>query len=129
MLVAALLAHLVGDYVLQSHWMATQKVARWWPAIAHGLTYTLPFVLITQSPLALLVIGGTHIVLDHYRVAKYVIWAKNLVAPKEHRASLAEAVKNQGFPASVPAGLATALLIVVDNTMHLVINAAAITWL
>jgi hypothetical protein len=44
-----LLAHLAGDYLLQSDWMATQKVRRWWPAVVHGLTYLLPFLLITRS--------------------------------------------------------------------------------
>jgi hypothetical protein len=39
---------------------------------------------------ALLVIGGTHVVLDHYQVAKYAIWAKNLIGPREYRASLKE---------------------------------------
>ncbi|REF00292.1 DUF3307 domain-containing protein [Thermomonospora umbrina] len=129
MLAEALLAHLVGDYVLQSDWMATQKVKRWWPAVAHGLAYSLPFLLITQSPWALLVIGGTHVVLDHYRAAKYVIWAKNLIAPRKAWVPWSEASQNQGFPATVPNGRATALVVVVDNTLHLLINAAALVWL
>ncbi|MEV5752311.1 DUF3307 domain-containing protein [Actinoallomurus sp. NPDC052308] len=121
-----LLAHLVGDYVLQSDWMATEKVKRWWPAVVHGVTYSLPFLLVTQSPWALLIIGGTHIVLDHYRLAKAVCWARNLIAPKKSRVSWKEAAANQGSPAGVPSGLATALLIVVDNTLHLCINLAAV---
>ncbi|GIH95292.1 DUF3307 domain-containing protein [Planobispora siamensis] len=129
MIAESIIAHLVGDYVLQSHWMATEKVRRWWPAIIHGVTYTLPFLLITRSVGALLVIGGTHIVLDHYRAAKYVIWAKNLMAPRAFRTPWAEASANQGFSRQAPAGLATALLFVVDNTMHLVINLAALVWL
>jgi hypothetical protein len=79
-LAEALLAHLVGDYLLQSDWMATEKTRRWWPAVVHGAVYSLPFLLVTRSPWALLVIGGTHVVLDRFRVAKYVIWAK-----KPHR--------------------------------------------
>lgn len=129
MIAEGLIAHLVGDYILQSHWMATEKVKRWFPAALHGLAYTLPFLLIIRNVWALLFIGGTHAVLDRYRVAKYVIWAKNLIAPKTHRASLCEAVANGGFPAAVPAGLATALLIVVDNTMHIAINSGALMWL
>ena len=129
MLAEAFLAHLVGDYVLQSDWMAAEKMKRWWPAIAHGVMYTVPFLLITQSPWALLVIGGTHIVLDHYRAAKYVIWAKNFLAPSAFHSSWKEVKDNEGFRAEVPAGLARALRIVVDNTIHLLINAAALTWL
>jgi hypothetical protein len=57
--VESLLAHLAGDYLIQSDWMATEKVKRWWPAVVHGTTYGLPFLLITQSPAALAVIGCT----------------------------------------------------------------------
>lgn len=53
------LAHLVGDYILQSHWEAQEKTKRWWPALLHAVTYGLPFLLVTQSPWALLVIVGT----------------------------------------------------------------------
>jgi len=129
MLAEALLAHLVGDYLLQSDWMASEKTLRWWPAIVHGVAYSLPFLLITRSPWALLVIGGTHVVLDRFRVAKYVIWAKNLIGPREYRPSLKEALANCGFATTVPSGLAIALMIVSDNTIHMLFNAAALVWL
>lgn len=129
MIAEGLIAHLVGDYILQSHWMATEKVKRWFPALVHGVAYTLPFILITRNMWALLIVGGTHAILDRYRAAKYVNWAKNLIAPKSFRVPLSEAVTNGGFPAAVPAGLATALLIIADNTMHIVINSGALIWL
>lgn len=119
------LAHLVGDYLLQSHWMACEKTKRWWPAIAHGLTYTLPYLLVTQSPWALLVIGGTHIVIDRYRLARHVVWAKNLMGPKEFRAGHTPT----GYPAGTPDWLAVWLLIIADNTLHLLINTAAVVWI
>ncbi|TMR22089.1 DUF3307 domain-containing protein [Nonomuraea turkmeniaca] len=124
-----LLAHLAGDYVLQSHWMATEKTTRWWPAIVHGFFYTLPHLLLTTSLPALTVIGGTHIVLDRTRAAKYVIWAKNQLGAAGSRPTWAEAKDNCGFPRDVSAGLAQGLLIVVDNTLHLAINVAALYWL
>lgn len=80
-----ILAHLVGDYLIQSHWMATEKADRWWPAVVHGITYTLPYILVTQSALALLVIASTHVVIDRYRLAKHVVWLKNQVGPRTHR--------------------------------------------
>ncbi|MEU4820246.1 hypothetical protein AB0H37_00050 [Actinomadura sp. NPDC023710] len=61
--------------------MAVKKVERWWPAIAHGMCYALPFLLITRSVWALLIVGGTHAVLDHYQAAKYVVWAQASSAP------------------------------------------------
>lgn len=120
-----LLAHLVGDYLIQSHWMATEKTKRWWPAIAHAVTYGLPFLLITQSPLALLVIVGTHAVIDRHRLARHVVWFKNQLAPATFR----PAHTATGYPDDTPPWLSFWLLILADNIMHMLINVAAVMWL
>ncbi|MDQ0821586.1 hypothetical protein QFZ79_003962 [Arthrobacter sp. V4I6] len=122
------LAHLVGDYVIQSHWMATEKTKHWLPAIVHGVTYTLPYALITQSPLALVVIGGTHIIIDRFRLARHVAWLKNQLGPKRSRPRWADA-KATGYPSETPAWLSVWLMIITDNTIHLLINTAAILWM
>ena len=122
------LAHLVGDYLIQSDWMASEKTKRWWPAIAHGVTYTIPYALVTQSLLALAVIAGTHIIIDHYRLARHVGWLKNQAAPKAFRSTWAES-KGTGYPAEKPPWMAVWLMIIADNTMHLLINTAAVVWL
>lgn len=119
------LAHLVGDYLLQSHWMATCKTQRWWPAIAHGLTYTLPYLFVTRSITALAIICLTHIVIDRYRLARHVVWAKNLMAPRAFRSGHTAT----GYPETTPAWLAVWLLIIADNTLHLLINTACVFWL
>jgi len=123
-----LLAHLVGDYLIQSHWMAVEKTKRWWPAIVHATTYGLPFLLITQSPAAMAVIVGTHAVIDRYRLARHVVWAKNQLAPAGHRPMWADSSAT-GYPSSTPPWLAVWLLIIADNTLHLLINAGAVIWL
>ena len=122
------LAHLVGDYLIQSDWMANEKTKHWWPAIAHGVTYTLPYALVTQSLLALAVIAGTHIIIDRYRLARHVCWAKNLLAPKRYRYPWRECSAT-GYHQDRPAWMAVWLLIIADNTMHLAINAGAVVWL
>jgi hypothetical protein len=122
------LAHLVGDYLIQSDWMANEKTKRWWPAVAHGLTYTIPYVFITQSWLALAVIAGTHIVIDHYRLARHVAWFKNQAAPRAYRSRWADC-KGTGYPADKPPFMAVWLMIIADNTIHLLINTAAVFWL
>lgn len=121
----ALLAHGVGDYILQSHWMATEKVKRWNPAILHALAYGAPFLLLTRSPCALLLIVGTHAIIDRYRLARYVVWGKNQVAPRTYRFPLTAT----GYPDETPPFLAFWLLIIADNLMHVSINAAALRWL
>lgn len=122
------LAHLAGDYLIQSHWMATKKTEQWLPAVVHGVTYTLPYALVTQSPWALLVIGGTHIIIDRFRLARHLVWLKNQIGPKSARFSWSSA-KGTGYPADTPPWLSVWLMIIADNTIHLLINTAAILWL
>lgn len=124
MIAEVLVAHLVGDYILQSHWMAVNKVNRWWPAVVHGVFYTLPFLFVTQAPLALAIICLTHIVIDRYRLGKHLSWLKNLIGPR--RVRWEEAKENNGYPEDVPVWLSTWLMIFTDNTLHILINIAAI---
>lgn len=122
------LAHLIGDYILQSDWMALEKTRHWWPAIVHGATYALPYLMVTRSIPALAVIAGTHAVIDRYRLARHVCWVKNLLAPARYRYPWAEC-RATGYHDDRPPWMAVWLMIVADNTMHLVINLAAVLWL
>lgn len=127
-LVYAVLLHFVGDYLTQTSWMANEKVKRWWPAWVHATIYTLPFILLTTSIPALLTIQVTHAIIDHYRLAKHFIWLKNRLSPGPHP-SWAEAKENGGFSKETPVWMAIWLMIITDNTIHILINAAALTWL
>lgn len=144
MIAEILLAHLVGDYLLQSQWMANEKTRRWWPAIVHGTLYTVPFAFITQDWRALAVIGITHVVIDHYRIAKWVTWAKNWIAPiriwrgdpegarfgwDSYNPPWSDAKRNAGAPTGTPAYISFWVMVIVDNTLHLLINVAAVRWL
>lgn len=120
-----LIAHVIGDYVIQSSWMANEKTKSWWPAIAHGLAYTLPFIFITQSTMALLIIGGTHIILDHYRIAKYICYAKDFISPKKYWPTY-NATVNNGYSPETPVHMSSWLMIIVDNVMHFIINLIAV---
>lgn len=119
------LAHMVGDYLIQSDWMAQEKTKRWWPAIAHAVTYGIPFLFVTQSPLALLVIVGTHAVIDRYRLARHVVWFKNQLAPHAFRPPHTAT----GHGPDRPDWLSVWLLIIADNLLHMLINVAAVVWL
>ena len=130
-LIIALLAHFVGDYIIQNQWMADEKTSRWLPALVHGLTYTIPFVLATHSVVALLVIALTHAIIDRYRLAKYFIWFKNQLVPKSARYGWNSETNDKvtGFPKRIPAWMSVWLLIIVDNTIHILINTLAIVFL
>jgi hypothetical protein len=119
-----LLAHAAGDYLLQSHWMATEKTQRWWPALVHALTYGVPFLFLVPSVWAWLAIVGTHAVIDRYRLARHVVWLKNQLAPRRYRPAFAES--STGYAAGTPVWLATWLLVIVDNAIHVTINLLAV---
>jgi hypothetical protein len=121
-----LLLHLIGDYLTQTDWMASEKTRRNVAALAHATVYTVPFLLLSPSSAALMVIGVTHYLIDRYRLARYVVFAKNWMTNRELRWSACSAT---GYPETMPAWLSVWLLIIADNTMHLCINYAALRWL
>ncbi len=122
-----LIAHAVGDYVLQSDWMANEKTKKSVAALAHVITYTLPFLWLTRSLSALAVILVTHFVIDRWRLARYVCWAKNWLAPVANR-PWSECTAT-GYPPDRPAWLSVWLLIITDNLMHVIINGLALKYL
>lgn len=130
-----LIAHLCGDYLAQSQWMAENKTKRSWPAFVHALLYSLCFVPLLWSAghwhfdkacvtsvdhfgnetvcsyelktppeveaykvyadklvwsphvfrwLPWLVIFVTHFLIDRFRLARYVVWAKNWLGPRKN---------------------------------------------
>ncbi|HEY1810624.1 MAG TPA: DUF3307 domain-containing protein [Acidobacteriaceae bacterium] len=159
-----LLAHLVGDYLLQSDWMAQNKRRSWLPAAVHALVYSVAFLWLARTAprplLAWLVIFGTHAVIDRFGLARYVVWAKNWLGVVD-RYAVAQygALRNQdrwvaqrnagpdwvppngwhrmpwaacsatGYSPDRPVWLAFWLLIIADNTLHLLLNYAALRWL
>lgn len=145
-----IIAHMVGDYLLQSDWMALEKTKKTSAALAHVATYVLPFLALTTSWKALLVIAGTHFVIDRWRLARYVCWLKNWLAPRWIVAqpecddpscpsnNLAPPMLRNypwsecvgtGYHASRPPWLATWLMFIADNTLHIICNGLAIHYL
>lgn len=132
-----LLLHLLGDYVTQSDWMANGKTSKYLPAIVHATVYSLPFLLLRPSVIAFAVILITHFFIDRFRLAKYIVWAKNYLAPfnetwvlfgdprigtNRPKYKWKNCKDNFGYPVETPAFLSMWLMIIADNTMHLAIN-------
>jgi len=117
-----LLAHAFGDYVFQSDWMAAEKTKRHLPAALHAVSYAACFLPRTRSLRALAVIGGTHFVIDRWRLAKHVCWAKNQAAPKAWRPGHTAT----GYGSDKPDWMAVWLLIICDNSIHVLINRLAL---
>lgn len=128
MTVDQLLAHAVGDYLLQSDWMAARKTVRFAVALSHATVYALPFLVLRPSLAALAVIVLSHAVIDRWRLARFVVWATNQAAPAAFRRPWADCTAT-GYPPEKPAWLSVWLLIIADNTLHVAVNAAALHWL
>ncbi len=112
---AVIIAHLMGDYLFQNHWMASKKTSSTWPCLVHATTYTLAYVLVFYSsflwePMAL--IFATHFLIDRFRLARYWIRFVNLFGTKDCREG---PPKETGF-------LPIFVLFAVDNTWHLLIQ-------
>ena len=108
-----LVGHLIGDYLLQTSWMAAGKATKWSPLLFHCFVYTsvvsAAFVIGTGvvSIWVIAIIFISHVILDRRR---FVAWWATVVM----------GVKN-GQPAW--------LLIMADQVFHvLVIAFIAHTW-
>lgn len=122
-----LILHLFGDYITQSDRMANEKVKNIRMALLHAFIYSVPFyIFIDMSVIAFLVIFLTHAVIDRYRVVKYIIFARNRLHDKTLRWEDCSAT---GYHKDKPVWLTVWLLIIADNTLHLLINYLAILYL
>ena len=134
----SLLIHLVSDYWLQNDWMAVNKKKHWFPAIVHGIIYTIPFLLLTKSWLALFVICSTHIVIDHSDIVNRLNQLKNFNFKsfamgyfKPIGAGLLQksTIELKDGYGDRPLFIRVWLLIIQDNILHLVINYLCLRYL
>jgi hypothetical protein len=120
-----LICHLIGDYVLQTAWLANEKSRRNMATIVHCFFYILPFLLLKPSLVALAVMVVTHFFIDRFRLARFIVrWRDSLTDGLK-----AEDCQDNGFPKETPIWLAGWLAIIVDNVMHLFINGLSLYYL
>jgi len=111
-----LLIHAVGDYFLQNDWMALNKknknIEGFIACAIHSILYTIPFILISCSWKALLVILFSHFLIDRTNIVAYFIAVKNefmdylfcgkLYEPDNKYTYLNEKILNFGFHPTRP---------------------------
>lgn len=108
-----ILCHIIGDYFIQSDWMATNKKDEVFPCFIHSISYSLPFLFLTHSVLSLFVICATHFVIDHYGLPRYLIWARNWLFGGTKSWKECELT---GYSPDRPVWLAFCLMVAVDNS-------------
>lgn len=64
-------AHLIGDYLLQTHWMAVNKKSSNFACSIHVLAYMLPFLFCGISWGGLLLIAGQHWMQDRTTMVQW----------------------------------------------------------
>ncbi|MFC4711690.1 DUF3307 domain-containing protein [Planococcus dechangensis] len=76
-----LLGHLVGDFLLQTAWMAKHKATKWLPLLTHVTVYTAVIALfgllaggLSLSAIALIFIS--HVILDRRSFVQF--WVKRV---------------------------------------------------
>lgn len=76
-----LVGHLVGDYLLQTRWMAEKKAEEWYPLVVHCAVYTAAVFLLAlpagglSPPAAALIFFG-HLLLDKRAFVNF--WAHKI---------------------------------------------------
>ena len=133
-----LLLHLFGDFILQTDKQALNKKKIGYfgfkQCFFHCLLYSLPFLLIAGWK-AVLIIGITHFLIDRWNIVPYLIAFKNNVCKQgiKHQRSLNEIkdydISNFGFSLERPFAISVWLMIIKDNSIHLIINYFAIKYL
>jgi hypothetical protein len=100
--------------------MATYKTKSHVAAAVHAICYSLPFLFLAPTFAAFGVILSTHFLIDRYRLARFVNWAKN---------GASGPVTATGYAEDVPPWLAVWLLIATDNICHILVNGLALRYL
>jgi hypothetical protein len=93
-----LLAHFIGDYLLQNDYLAINKRTNWKVCLLHALLYLLPFLLTDLSAMQLLLIGLQHYIQDK---SAFVKWYCRTTKKFQNRADI------WGF-------------VIVDNIFHII---------
>ena len=121
-----LLCHLFSDYWLQNDWMALNKKKHFWIALVHAIVYTIPFLLLTKSILALSVICITHAIIDHTDI----VCKFNQIKNWDFKGCFGwdNILIKDGY-SDRPPFIRVWLIIIQDNILHLIINYCALRWL
>lgn len=111
----SLVFHLIGDYLLQNDWMASNKTKNSYVALLHALIYSVPFLYIV-SDWRWFIIFITHFFIDRFRLAIY--WIKLV--------NWNWSSTNFGYDENKPAWMAIWLMIIIDNSLHVCFNTLSI---
>lgn len=127
-----LAAHLVGDFVFQTRWQATEKFTEPWCRLRHATTYALPFIPIAVvfSPRwewalnFMIALWFFHFLTDsrrfHSTLGDWVAWQTMSGAEREREWSRPTYETYGNTSDSLPPNPWSGVPIMVDQALHLV---------
>lgn len=63
-IITLIICHMIGDYVLQSDFIATTKGKNWYHLIVHCFLYVVPFIVCFELTWKILFLFISHIIID-----------------------------------------------------------------
>ncbi|MBD7906742.1 DUF3307 domain-containing protein [Sporosarcina gallistercoris] len=96
-----IVGHLIGDYLLQTRWMAAGKATKWAPLITHCFIYTsvVSVAFLMNSGMipisAVVLIFVSHVILDRRRFVAW--WAKTIMGLKDEEPAWLLIIADQIF--------------------------------
>ena len=118
-----LLGHLVGDYLLQTSWMALNKsknsLEGWLAATVHCIVYTLAVCLIMWNFDLIWIVA---VFLSHFPIDKFSLGEVYMKYVKNY--SLWDFIKKSGWIERkhiIEGGFLALVYTITDNTMHLLL--------
>ena len=73
--------HLIGDYVLQTDFIAKTKGENWYHLFVHCVLYILPFRIVYGADYRLVILFATHIAIDALKARyKRITYAQDQIA-------------------------------------------------
>lgn len=96
-----LIAHLVGDFLFQTKWMADNKSNLWLPLIVHSSIYTAIIWLVSYlafgglSVTGCVLIFGGHLILDKRKIINF--WSTKIMKIDENSTTWIKIVIDQSF--------------------------------
>ena len=117
---AVVLGHFVGDFLLQTKWMALTKTKKgfvgYGALLVHCLVYTLSIMVITWnfSPLFAALVLASHLPIDRWSLATK--WLKLIRAR-----TMPEAYRSKTDIREFDIGFSVVIYTIADSTMHLLL--------
>lgn len=105
-----LIAHLLGDFVFQTKWMADNKANNWLPLLFHSFIYTAIIWIISYfafgglSLTGCILIFGGHLILDRRTIIN--LWSSKIMGLEDEATNW--------------------ITIVIDQTFHLILIAISL---